>query len=60
MISWLISKLRRPERKVVYPYRPLLNAMRAKDPDLYAVVGPMIPSKAVAVWRQKYPEDFAQ
>ena len=36
----------------------LSKAMRAKDPELYAVVGPLPMPEAWRVWKQKHPEDF--
>jgi hypothetical protein len=41
------------------PLFPFVGEMRAKDPALFAEVGPMIPSKAITRWREVYPEDFA-
>lgn len=58
MLNWLRRLLKR-ERHMVYPFRPMLEAMKAKDPALYAIVGPMPVGEGLALWRQKHPEDFA-
>jgi hypothetical protein len=44
---------------VVYPFRPLLQALKDKDAALYELLGGLSPHKFVEEWRKTYPEDFA-
>lgn len=44
---------------VVYHFRDMITAMREKDAELYESIKNLVPSRAIAIWRQKYPEDFA-
>lgn len=53
--NWLTKK-----SGVVYPFRPMVDAMKAKDPELYKVVGPMPIYQGALKWREKYPEDFPE
>lgn len=55
-----LFRFRRKEERpsVVYPFRPWLEAMAAKDPDLRKVVGPLSPGVGINLWREKYPEDM--
>lgn len=56
LVSWLLKPFRK--REVIYPFRPLIQAMIEKDAELYAVIGPMVPSIGILLWKEKYPEDF--
>lgn len=46
-------------RRVVSPFRPVIDAMAEKDPDLYREVAPMPVLAGARRWHEKYPEDFA-
>lgn len=56
----LWSKLKRlfGNRQIVYPYKPLIEAMKAKDAALYAQVGILPIKDAWRKWVEVYPEDF--
>lgn len=60
IIHFIRDLFRKKPRNVVYPFAPLINAMREKDPELWAEVGPMVPSRAIATWQLRYPEDFSE
>lgn len=42
------------------PFAGLVAAMREKDADLYAVVGPLPIATGIKLWKEKYPEDFPE
>ncbi|MGR9384902.1 hypothetical protein [Rhizobium leguminosarum] len=43
---------------VIYPFRPLINALKEKDAELYDKLKDHIPSQFRKEWQKVYPEDF--
>lgn len=46
--------------KIVYPFRALTNALRAKDADLYAELSHLPVGMFWRQWKRVHPEDFPQ
>ncbi len=49
---------KRKPKNVVYPFAPMLEAMKAKDPALFDVVRDMPVAAGIYRWRRAHPEDF--
>lgn len=60
MMNWLRRLFTDRRKGVIYPFRPVINAMHEKDAKLAREVGPLSPATAIRRWREVYPEDFAE
>lgn len=58
IVRWLLRLWPFRRRKLARPFAPLIDPMKAKDRELYDAIKHLPAKQGIAIWRERYPEDF--